>query len=185
MAQTRDHLGLSGSLGKDLRWGGKYAVHPIHYASGGLLIGTTAYLLSPAVVPAVQFGSMAATGLVPGGTEVIIFLNRLKVLRLSSVQIAGAAAATGVGVWNAYRLRNEISSFAKEKYDWIINKANWTPDMEFGTLRSHQRDGPAILSQRTSKSPSAGTRRRRCKSRNKSGKTCLRPRNHSGRHRFQ
>ena len=45
--------------------------------------------------------------------------------------------------------------------------------------------GATTLSQRASKSVRPGKRRRRCKSRNKSGKTCLRPRNHSGRHRFK
>ncbi len=150
----------------------------------GLGVGA-AVAVSPAVVPAVRIGSMAATGLVPGGTEVIIFLNRIKVISLGNLEMAGATLATGVGIWNAYRLRNEISSFARDKYDWIIDKANWTPDMEFGTLRSRDGRGATTLSQRASRSVRPGTRRRRCSSRNKSGKTCLRPRNHGGRHRYR
>ena len=51
--------------------------------------------------------------------------------------------------------------------------------------RSRGGRGATTLSQRASRSVRPGKRRQRCKSRNKSGKTCLRPRNHSGRHRFQ
>ncbi len=183
----------AGSLGRDLRWGGQYAVHPFHYAAGGLAIGTTAYLVSPAVVPALRFGSMAATGLVPGGTEVILFLNRLKVLSLGPLEMAGTTVAAGVGLWNTYRLRREISSFARDRYHWLIEAADWSPADLRDRIRSKQkkyrqsqkRDGPPSLSQRTSKSPSFGKRRRRCKHRNKAGKQCLRPAVHSGRHRYR
>ena len=51
--------------------------------------------------------------------------------------------------------------------------------------RSRGGRGATTLSQRASRSVRPGKRRQRCKSRNKSGKTCLRPRNHSGRHRFK
>ena len=51
--------------------------------------------------------------------------------------------------------------------------------------KSRRRDGPSILSQRTSRSPSFGKKRRRCTHRNKAGKRCLRPAGHSGRHRYR
>ena len=181
MAQTRDHLGLSGTLGVRLT----PTVHPLHHAVGGLGFATAAYLVSPAIVPAGRTGSMAATGLIPGGTEVIIFLNRIKVISLGNLEMIGASIATGVGAWNAYRLRNEISAFARDKYGWIIDKANWTPTIEFGDIRVKPGDGPSSLSQRTSRSPRFGKRRRRCKHRNKAGKQCLRPAGHSGRHRYR
>jgi len=163
--------------------------NPNYRIVNGVVVGVgvgTLFMAAPLAAPAARFGMMAASGLVPGGTELILFLNRLKVLRLGAVEMAGATVATGVGIWNAYRLRNEISAFAQDKYDWIINKANWTPDMEFGSLRVKPGMVQPSLSQRTRKSPRIGKRRRRCKFRNrKSGKTCLRPRGHSGRHRYR
>ncbi len=59
-----------------------------------------------------------------------------------------------------------------------------TSTQRFARTKSRGGRGATTLSQRASKSVRPGTRRRRCRFRNKSGKTCLRPRNHGGRHRF-
>lgn len=75
------------------------------------------------------------------------------------------------------RTRNRTTSYKRGKFRKgdgpyiLVNK-------------SRKGDGPSTLSQRTRKSPSYGKRRRRCSSRSKSGKPCLRPRGHSGRHRY-
>ncbi len=45
--------------------------------------------------------------------------------------------------------------------------------------------GATTLSHRARKGARPGKRRSRCRFRNKSGKTCLRPRKHSGRHRYR
>ncbi len=71
------------------------------------------------------------------------------------------------------RLVNESSSGSR----------SFTTQTERVTSRGGR--GATTLSQRASRSVRPGKRRRRCKSRNKSGKTCLRPRSHSGRHRYR
>ncbi len=70
----------------------------------------------------------------------------------------------------------------------IQNRSNlWQIGKDIIDPKSDSRGGrgATTLSQRASRSVRPGQRRTRCKSRNKSGKTCLRPRNHSGRHRYR
>jgi len=186
MAQTLRHSSLvgGGSLGLRL----SPTVHPLHHAVGGLMLGTGLYLASPLVVPVVQFTAGSATGLVPMFGEALGFMISRGWISLGPAATAGIAVGGVVGVVNIIVHREQIGAFAKDKYDWILRNADPTPSMNWGSHRpkSQSGDGPTSLSQRTRKSPRIGKRRRRCKFRNrKSGKTCLRPRGHSGRHRYR
>lgn len=158
----------------------------------GVLVATPFVVAAaPGAVAAARATAMASTGIVPGGTEALQFLNswqRFKWVRFGRPEYIGAAAANVVGAvafWKYHR--HTLSAFVQEKYKDILQDIESVvrPKIDFGHMRSRSGDGPPSLSQRTSKSSRIGTKRRRCKHRNKAGKQCLRPAGHSGRHRFK
>ncbi len=143
---------------------------PIHDAMAfGLLVGV-GVATSPAVKPAVQFSGMAATGLVPGGTELIMFLASRGWFRLTPVMTAGGVAATAVGLVNLVKLyehRYEIYGRGKEYYEFIKRKidAEFTPDLNFLSLSTPGEDAAAPGPLKTRESTRGGSapysRRRR------------------------
>ena len=109
---------------------------PYHDAMMGGVLVAGAIMAAPAIVPTAEFVGMAATGLVPGGTELIQFMAAMKWIRLTPLMTAGAGVATVVGIANAYRMREEIASYAKDKHQWIKTNLDRTfiPGLDFGTL---------------------------------------------------
>ena len=103
----------------------------------------------------------------------------------------GGPAAVAVWSYTAYQNRHlpgQIYGNMQIGYDQMMQHEGFQKvDRTTRTLKRKGRGGrgATTLSQRASKSVRPGNRRRRCKSRNKSGKTCLRPRNHGGRHRYR
>lgn len=122
-------------------------------------------------------GSM--TGLIPGLDNYFLWKPTKNALFNFGVKYI----ATPLGIINMSNLIHQNrSKLWKIGKDIIDPKRIVVSATRHGDSRGGR--GATTLSQRASRSVRPGNRRRRCTSRNKSGKTCLRPRNHSGRHRF-
>ena len=172
---------------------------PLQARALGIVVATPfALAAAPAVIPAVRFTAGAATGLVPGMGEMIQGLQAIKWIRLNPATAAGVGAGSVVGLVNMYVHRENLSRFAKDKYDWVFSQIDqaFTPSIDFGGITSRGGRGATTPSQRTSKSVRPGKRRRRCKHirfvrlpgkeyKRFDTQRCLRPRGHSGRHRFK